>query len=153
MMQKIRSRPAPAKALRLPAAVVVAACLFAPLAGAQTPSGPRPAPGQPGQPGQSGQSANIPDQKLDAAAQALQKVVDIKRTYEQRIEAASEPERQTIVDEAKNALAKAVTDQGLSIEEYTAIIVIAQRDPEVREKILSRLPQGDEPPSGNPPNR
>jgi hypothetical protein len=78
-------------------------------------------------------------------------VVDIKRTYEQRIEAASEPEKQTIVEEAKNALAKAVTDQGLSIEEYTAIIVIAQRDPEVREKILSRLPQGDEP--GNPPNK
>lgn len=149
-MQKVRSRPAPAKALRMPAAVVVAACLFAPVAGAQTPSGPGPAPGQPGQ---RGQSANIPDQKLDAAALALQKVVDIKRTYEQRIEAASEPERQTIVDEAKNALAKAVTDQGLSIEEYTAIIVIAQRDPEVREKILSRLPQGNEPPSGNPPSK
>lgn len=146
-MQKLRPGFTPAKALRLPVAVVFAACVLGAAAGAQTPSQPAPAPDRPGQ------SVNIPDQKLDQAALALQKVVDLKRDYEQRIEAASEPDKQTIVDEAKNALAKAVTDQGLSIEEYTAIIVIAQRDPAVREKILSRLPQSGQSPSGNAPGR
>jgi hypothetical protein len=42
--------------------------------------------------------------------------------------------------EANSALTRAVTDQGLSVEEYTAIMVIAQNDPQVREKILQRLP-------------
>ena len=142
-MQKHRPRFAPAKVMRLPAAVALAACLSALPAAAQAPSPSTPAPDRPGQP------ANIPDQKLDAAAQALQKVVDLKRDFEQRIEAASEPDKQNIVEEAKSALAKAVTDQGLSIEEYTAIIVIAQRDPVVREKILSRLPQTGDAPSGS----
>ena len=142
-MHQHRPRFAPTKVMRLPA-VALAACLLALPAAAQAPSPSAPAPGQP---------ANIPDQKLDAAAQALQRVVDLKRDFEQRIEAASEPDKQNIAEEAKSALAKAVTDQGLSIEEYTAIIVIAQRDPVVREKILSRLPQtGDAPSGGAPPN-
>jgi hypothetical protein len=34
---------------------------------------------------------------------------------------------------------KAVTDQGLSVEEYTSIMVVAQNDPMVRQKILQRL--------------
>ena len=86
-------------------------------------------------------SAAIPEQKLDAAAMALQKVVDLKQDYQRRIDAASEPDKQGIADEAKGALARAVTDQGLSVEEYTAIIVVAQNDPQLREKILQRLPQ------------
>jgi hypothetical protein len=32
-----------------------------------------------------------------------------------------------------------VTDQGLSLPEYTSILVIAQNDPEVQKKILQRL--------------
>jgi hypothetical protein len=34
---------------------------------------------------------------------------------------------------------KAVTDQGLSVEEYTSIVAMAQSDPEVREKIVQRI--------------
>jgi hypothetical protein len=33
----------------------------------------------------------------------------------------------------------AVTDQGLSVAECTAIMQVAQNDPAVREKILQRL--------------
>jgi len=38
-----------------------------------------------------------------------------------------------------NALAKAITDQGLSVEEYDSILEVAQNDPEVREKIRQRI--------------
>jgi hypothetical protein len=34
---------------------------------------------------------------------------------------------------------KAVTDKGLSVEEYTSILEVAENDPAVREKILQRL--------------
>lgn len=127
--------------LRLSAAALFAACLLGSPAGAQAPSPVAP-PSSAG-PGQSDQSTAIPEQKLDAAALALQKVVDLKRDYERRIDAASGSDKQGIVDEAKGALTKAVTDQGLSVEEYTAIIVMAQRDPVVREQILRRLPQAE----------
>jgi len=43
-----------------------------------------------------------------------------------------------ISDEAKAALTKAVTDQGLSVQEYTAILAIAQNDADVRDKLLQR---------------
>ena len=90
-------------------------------------------------PGLSDPSPNIPDQKLDAAAAALGQVATIKENYQQQLEAAAPSDRERIVGEANNALVKAVTDQGLSVEEYNSILVVAQNDPEVREKILQRI--------------
>jgi hypothetical protein len=81
----------------------------------------------------------IPDQKLDAAAAALEQVANVREDYQQRMEAAAPSDRQGIADEAKNALVKAITNHGLSIEEYTSILVVAQNDPVVREKILQRV--------------
>jgi hypothetical protein len=145
-MQMLPPRTPSSTLLRLSAAAIAAACLLSTSASAQPPATPSPG-------GQSSPSAAIPDQKLDAAATALQKVVDLKQDYQRRIDAASESDKQGIADEAKGALAKAVTDQGLSVEEYTAIIVIAQRDPQVREKILQRLPQSNDSPPGNSPDK
>src|SRR3984893_37024 len=82
---------------------------------------------------------SIPDQKLDAAAAALEQVANVREDYQQRMEAAAPSDRQGIADEAKNALVKAITNHGLSIEEYTSILVVAQNDPVVREKILQRV--------------
>jgi hypothetical protein len=42
-----------------------------------------------------------------------------------------------------SALAKAVTDQGLSVEEYTSILDVAQANAEVREKIRQRIRSSD----------
>jgi hypothetical protein len=36
-------------------------------------------------------------------------------------------------------MTKAVTDQGLSVDEYTSIIEVAQNDAEVRNKLLQRM--------------
>ena len=60
---------------------------------------------------------SIPDQKLDAAAAALEQVANVREDYQQRMEAAAPSDRQGIADEAKNALVKAITNNGLSIEE------------------------------------
>jgi predicted ATPase with chaperone activity len=115
----------------LAATVVIAAWLFSvPAANAQ---------GQTPSPGPSEQSQNIPDQKLDAAAAALEQVASVKESYQGRLEAAEPSDRPRLAEEAHKALNEAVTGQGLSIEEYTSIITVAQANPEVREKILQRL--------------
>jgi hypothetical protein len=90
-------------------------------------------------PGFSDPSPNIPDQKLDAAAAALERVTSLQRNYQERIEAAAPSDKERIADEGNNALLKAVTDQGLSVDEFNSIIVVARNDPQVREKILQRL--------------
>jgi hypothetical protein len=111
-------------------AVIGALAAFAMPAGAQTQTKEAPAQAQP---------SNIPDQKIDAAAAALEKVTDIKRSYEQQLTSAPPADQERIVNEANSALSKAVTEQGLSVEEYNSIIQVAQNDAQVRQKILQRV--------------
>ena len=117
-----------------PAAVMfflfAAGLLFVPQANAQAQSPP---------PGLSNPSSTIPDQKLDAAAAAIERVASLKRDYQQRIAAAAPADKEGVLNEAIRALAKAVTDQGLSVEEYDSILEVAQNDPDVREKIRRRI--------------
>jgi predicted TIM-barrel fold metal-dependent hydrolase len=110
--------------------LIAAGFLFVPAASAQVQS---PSPGL------SEQSPNIPDQKLDAAAAAIERVASLKQDYQQRIAAAAPADKERILNEAVNALEKAVTDQGLSVEEYDSILEVAQNDPDVREKIRQRI--------------
>jgi hypothetical protein len=84
-------------------------------------------------------SPNISDQKLDAAAAAIDRVASIKQNYRQRLATAAPSDKDRIAGEANNAMKKVVTDQGLSVEEYSSILQIAQNDPGVREKLLQRL--------------
>src|SRR5262245_44080405 len=119
--------------MRLWAQFLTAAILATavPVANAQVQS-PAPSPSEPSQ--------NIPDQKLDATAAALDKIADVKQNYSQQIEATpNEADKRRLVDEANKELVKAVTDQGLSVEEYTKIMVVAQSDPNVRQKIIQRM--------------
>jgi len=90
-------------------------------------------------PGLADQSPNISDQKLNAVATAIERVASLKQDYQQRIAAAAPSDKERIANEAINALAKAVIDQGLSLEEYDSILQMAQNDPEVREKIRQRI--------------
>jgi ribosomal protein L16 Arg81 hydroxylase len=117
---------------------------WAPGANAQGKQGDSASPGatQPQQ-SQPQQPANIPDQKLDAAAAALQKVVNLQQQYRQKLAGANgQEEQQQIIAEANGELTKAVTDQGLSVEEYTSIMQVAQNDPQIRDKLLQRIDPG-----------
>ena len=108
-----------------------AVCLLsapAPNAQAQTPS-----------PGLSEDSPTISEQKLDAAAAAIERVASLKENYEQQIAVAPQADKERIAAEAITAFSKAVTDQGLSIDEYNSILEVAQTKPEVGDKIRQRL--------------
>jgi hypothetical protein len=124
--------------MRSLAAVALAASwqLHLPAASAQTQ--------QPSQaPSPSTSVQKIPDQKLDATAAALQRVASLQQDYQSQIASAAPSDKQRVSDEAHKALVKAVTDQGLSVDEYTSILQAAKTDPEVRDKILKRLPPSD----------
>jgi hypothetical protein len=126
------------QALRSPTIAALAAILLfsVPAVNAQDQSPPAQAPS----PGASNPPPELSDQKLDAAAAAILRVAGLKQDYQQRIAAAAPADKERIAEEAFNALAKAVTGQGLSVDEYTSILEVAQADPEVREKIRQRIP-------------
>ena len=113
------------------AALSVAGLLLLPAANAQmNPPQARPQAQSP--------SPAISDAKLNAAAAAIKQVSSIQQSYQRKIEAApSDKQRLTI--EANDAMAKAVTDQGLSLDDYNSIISTAQNDPAVRKKLTQRM--------------
>jgi len=84
-------------------------------------------------------SPNISDQKLDAAAAAIDRLASVKQNYQQQIAAAPPSDKDRLAGDASNAMKKAVTDQGLSVEEYSSILRVAQNDPGVRDRLLQRL--------------
>ena len=110
---------------------------FAPTVNAQNQS--EPSSPSPTTPGPSSPSASIPDNKLDAAAAAMKSVSMVKEDYGRRIAQAPDSEKSRLANEGGQALTKAVTDQGLSVAEYTEILQVAQNNPAVREKILQRI--------------
>jgi hypothetical protein len=122
------------------AALLAVACQFS-AANAQTPPAQSPQADAPQaqSPAPANPAASIPDQKLDAAAAAIQRVASLKRDYLQQLEAAPPDDQPGIANEARNAFEKVVTDQGLSVEEYTTILEMAQNDPQVRQKIIERI--------------
>ena len=95
----------------------------------QTPSAWTPSP-----------SAPISDEKLNAAAAVVGQVATIRQSYKGKIAAAPPSDKQRLAKERNDALEKAVTDQGLSVDEYNSIIRTAQNDPTVREKLTQRIP-------------
>jgi hypothetical protein len=95
-------------------------------------------------PGPSTSAPDLSDQKLSAAAAALERVASLQKDYRQRVAEATAPaEKERIVAEANNELTKAVTEQGLSVEEYASILDVARDHPEIRGKILQRIRPSD----------
>jgi Domain of unknown function (DUF4168) len=87
---------------------------------------------------QAAPSTAISDRKLDQAA-AIQQVNDVQRDYQQKLSSAAPADRPRVASEGNAALTKAVTDHGLSVEEFNSIMTVAQNDPSVRAKLLQRL--------------
>src|SRR6185437_1413564 len=96
-------------------------------------------PGTPTAPGTAAPNATVSDQKLDQAAAAIQQVTTIRKDYAGKLAGASPDEQDKLAQEAHTAMQKAVTDQGLSIDEYNSIVQTAQNNPSVRDQIMKRL--------------
>lgn len=133
----------------LAAAVLAAGCYLSiatvnVLAQSPAPEPSTPAPGpSTSAPRPSTPAPDLSDQKLGAVAAALQRVASLQKDYRQRIDETQAPdEKERIVAEANNELTKAVTEQGLSVEEYASILDVARDDPEVRSKILEHIRPG-----------
>ena len=96
-------------------------------------------PAKPNAPGTAAPNATVSDQKLDQAAAAIQQVTTIRNDYAGKLSGASGDEQDKIAEEAHAAMQKAVTDHGLSVDEYNSIIRLAQNNPSVRDQIMKRL--------------
>ena len=91
---------------------------------------------------------SVSDQKLGQAAAAMQQVSSVRQKYQQQLASAPETDKPRITGEANQALAKAITDQGLSVDEYNGIMREAQTNPTVRDGLIQHLNLNSGQPSG-----
>jgi hypothetical protein len=139
-MYSFSFRPIGLRTLRQPLAVAVVGAAWLsllPTANGQVQS-QSTAPSQSASPSVPEQKP-IPEQKLGAAAAAMAQVSSLRDTYQQQIAQAPESDKPRLTGEANQALAKAVTDQGLSLEEYNAILQEAQSNPTVRDGLIQHM--------------
>jgi len=116
--------------------LAAAGLLFTPAANAQNQT---PSPPLSTAPSPKAAPTNIPDKKLDAVAAAAKKVTAVKDSFEQKLATAPVADKERLIGEANNAITKAVTDEGLSIDEFRTILNVAQNDPVLRDKLMQRL--------------
>jgi hypothetical protein len=137
----VAERPREEKAMRLftlslAAAILTAGCYLS----IPTVNVLAQAPSQ----GPSISARDLSDQKLKAVAAALERVASLRKDYGQRIAEAEAPaEKERIVAEANKELPKAVTEQGLSVEEYASILDAARDNPEIRDRLFQHVRPSD----------
>jgi hypothetical protein len=108
--------------------------LAAPAAFAQQMGGGSPSPG-PAAPAPGG--ANIPDATLQKAGGALHDVVQIQQNYSQKMQSASQNDKQGLADQAQAEAVKAVKNRGLTVEQYNQVIEQARADPGVKQRLIA----------------
>lgn len=92
-------------------------------------------------------AVNMDDAKLRSFVVAFLEVNKVAQTYKPQLQAAeNEEDQQRIQAEASRGMTQAVeSTQGISVEEYNAIITTAQTNPEVAEQINTLIREAAEP--------
>ncbi len=84
-------------------------------------------------------SSDITEQKLDNETAALEHIASLRQDYLDQMAVAPPAEHDRIRREARRAFMKAVTDQGLSLDEYAEFIDAAKNNPQIHEKVFQRF--------------
>ncbi len=79
---------------------------------------------------------------LEPFAGAYKEVSEIHSSYEQRIVKALDPaQADALQQEANQKMTQAVTDRGMTIEDYNTLFQTIQNDPALKEKFMTVLNQ------------
>jgi hypothetical protein len=132
MNQRITGMTAIAAALGL-----VTAMAAAPVLAQEDPYEERGA-----QPPAEGQAAEVSEEKIDKFVDALSEIRVIQEEASAELEATSDTqEAQEVQQAAQQKMIEAVEAAGLSVEEYNQIAALMGSDPELQERIHSKLDQ------------
>jgi hypothetical protein len=94
--------------------------------------------GSTGMTGQAPTQAMPSQDTLNKAGAALHDVAKVQTSYDTRISSASSPkEKQGLSDQANAEAVQAIESHGISVEDYTRVVRLAQSDPQVKQKLLS----------------
>jgi hypothetical protein len=85
----------------------------------------------------SGQTATAPDAAtIGKAGAALHDVALVQQKYQGKIDSATPAQKQTLSAQANAEAMQAIQSRGLSVQEYTNVVRVAQNDPRVKQQLL-----------------
>lgn len=86
------------------------------------------------------QQAHVSSQQLDQFVDALQEISEIRHEAARDLEATDDMEAaQHVQQRAQELMIEAVENNGLTVEEYNRIAALMGSDPELQERVHSRL--------------
>jgi hypothetical protein len=104
--------------------------------GSTAPSGP--AVGAPSSEG----ASQVPDATVQKAGAALRHIAQIRQGYSPQMSAATTPEQQqAVAQQAAAASERAITDQGLTVDQYNQVVRLALADPTFKQRLLAAAQQ------------
>ncbi len=83
------------------------------------------------------QSSDVSDETVSNVGKAVAHILKLRQTLEENMAAArTDEERQSIAEQVETAAVTAISDQGLSIDEYNQVIASARDDADLEERVL-----------------
>ena len=87
--------------------------------------------------GSAAEAAQVRDATLQKTGIAMHHVLAIRKDYAQRLRETTMPAEQSALrQQAEAASERAVTDQGLSLDEYNHVIHLAMADPALKARLM-----------------
>lgn len=88
------------------------------------------------------QSTDFSDEKIESFVDARERVVEISRKWEERLNnTESQEELNSLQQEAQQEMVEAVRDEGISVNDYNMIVDATQTDPALRERVNELMTQ------------
>ena len=89
------------------------------------------------------EQGNVSDAMVQKVGAALRQTVTIRQKYAERAQSKTSPQdQQTLATAAQTEMVQAISDQGLSLEQYNQVIRMAQADPALKQRLLSVAQRG-----------
>jgi hypothetical protein len=83
------------------------------------------------------QSADVSDETVSNVGKAVAHILKLRQSLEENMASArTDEERQSIAAQVETAAVTAISDNGLSVDEYNQIITSARDDAELEERVL-----------------
>jgi hypothetical protein len=80
---------------------------------------------------------DVPDQVVSQVGKAVAQIMKLRQSYVDVVTTAeSEEQRQQLAGQIEDAAARAISDQGLTVDQYNHIIAATQADAELEERVM-----------------
>nr|WP_294550827.1 DUF4168 domain-containing protein [uncultured Rhodopila sp.] len=94
-----------------------------------------------GQSGAAAQGVPVPDATISKAGAALRDVADLQEKYQPKMDSATPKEKEGLSAQANAEAVQAIQSHGLSMQEYSSVVRMAQTNPQVRQRLLDAANQ------------